>query len=177
MTLEDLAYRICTALDEVRHHVVLSGGSAATVYAPEAYQSKDLDFVSVSYSSLRNPPLAPLEQIGVKAIKNQMYQHPESPCTVEFLPGPLMVGSEQITQFDTLQRGEMKLHILTPTDCIRDRLAWHVAYRDVSAVQQAARVALAIEGRVEFEAIRDWCAREDSALTFRLLLAQMKALR
>ncbi|MFW5697425.1 MAG: hypothetical protein ACOCX1_02565, partial [Fimbriimonadaceae bacterium] len=101
----------------------------------------------------------------------------DCPCTVEFLSGPLMVGSERISTYDTLTNEGLKLHILTPTDCIRDRLAWHVAYGDMSAVEQAARVAVALAKRVNFEEVKAWCQREDSELTYRLLEAQMRRFR
>jgi hypothetical protein len=44
-TLTDIAFAVCTALERAGFVAVLTGGSAATFYAPDAYQSKDLDFV------------------------------------------------------------------------------------------------------------------------------------
>jgi hypothetical protein len=44
-SLSDVGFAVCTALDRVGERAVLCGGSAATYYAPEAYQSRDLDFV------------------------------------------------------------------------------------------------------------------------------------
>jgi hypothetical protein len=44
-TLAEVAFAVCTALERSGFRAVLTGGSAATYYAPEAYQSGDLDFV------------------------------------------------------------------------------------------------------------------------------------
>jgi hypothetical protein len=44
-SLVDVAFAVCTALDRDGITAVLTGGSAATFYAPEAYQSEDADFV------------------------------------------------------------------------------------------------------------------------------------
>lgn len=44
-TIVDVAFAVCTALERAKIIAVLTGGSAATYYAPEAYQSRDLDFV------------------------------------------------------------------------------------------------------------------------------------
>lgn len=44
-SLTDVAFAVCTALHRAGYTSVLTGGSAATFYAPTAYQSKDLDFV------------------------------------------------------------------------------------------------------------------------------------
>ena len=39
-TFTDVAFAVCTALDRAGEHAVLCGGSAATYYAPEAYESE-----------------------------------------------------------------------------------------------------------------------------------------
>jgi hypothetical protein len=44
-TLEDVCFEVCTALDGHSITAVLTGGSAATVYAPDVYTSYDADFV------------------------------------------------------------------------------------------------------------------------------------
>jgi hypothetical protein len=44
-TLTDVAFAVCTALERAGEHAVLCGGSAATSYEPEEYESRDLDFV------------------------------------------------------------------------------------------------------------------------------------
>jgi hypothetical protein len=44
-TLREIALAVGTALDREGVHAVLCGGSAATFYAPQVYQSEDLDFV------------------------------------------------------------------------------------------------------------------------------------
>ena len=44
-TLTDVAFGVCTALERADERAVLCGGSAATFYAPEAYESRDLDFI------------------------------------------------------------------------------------------------------------------------------------
>jgi hypothetical protein len=44
-TLTDVAFIVCTALERAGEPAVLCGGSAATFYAPEKYESRDLDFV------------------------------------------------------------------------------------------------------------------------------------
>jgi hypothetical protein len=44
---EDLAARVCTALRRHGVRVVLSGGGAASIYAPNPYESMDLDFIPI----------------------------------------------------------------------------------------------------------------------------------
>jgi hypothetical protein len=49
-SLEDVCFAACTALERAGTVAVLTGGSAATYYAPEAYQSGDADFI-ITFSS------------------------------------------------------------------------------------------------------------------------------
>ena len=44
-TLTEVAFSVCTALHRAGYTVVMTGGSAATFYAPRAYVSDDIDFV------------------------------------------------------------------------------------------------------------------------------------
>ena len=46
---EQLAALVCTALGRHGVDVVLSGGGAAAIYAPNAYESMDLDFIPIHF--------------------------------------------------------------------------------------------------------------------------------
>jgi hypothetical protein len=120
-TLAEVAFAVCTALDRAGVTAVLTGGSAATVYAPAANQSSDVDFI-ITFGGDGSGDDA-LTALGYLA-KNGAYVHAESPFPIEFPPGPLMVGGDNIVNWSTLRDefGQL-LHILTPTDSCRDRLA------------------------------------------------------
>jgi hypothetical protein len=157
-TLTDVAFAVCTALDQRGITAVLTGGSAATFYAPEAYQSHDLDFVIT---------LRPSAAIGEDALSDlgfqrraDYYVHPAAPFPLEFPPGPLMVGDDLIRTWNTEHRGSEILHILTPTDCCRDRLASFLFWNDFSGLEQAIAVYRARRSEVDLDAIGAWCRRE-----------------
>jgi hypothetical protein len=79
-TLEDVCYEVCTALHNVGTTVVLTGGSAATVYAPESYQSRDADFII----TLHGPEASlVLTALGYE-IRGCVYYHSLSEYTLEF---------------------------------------------------------------------------------------------
>ena len=44
-SLREISFCVCSALDGVGVTAVLTGGSAATIYAPDAIQSFDLDLI------------------------------------------------------------------------------------------------------------------------------------
>jgi hypothetical protein len=117
-----VAFIVCTALAGQDIAAVLTGGSAATVYAPHAYQSRDMDFI-LHWQGKTTGGAAVLNSLGYTE-RGQTWHHSDSPFTLEFPKGPLAVGDDLIKSWDTLHSGELLLHILTPTDCVRDRLMW-----------------------------------------------------
>ena len=99
-SLPDVAFAVCTALHRAGFTVVLTGGSAATFYAPEAYQSKDLDFVVTLKGTAGE---AALLFLGFER-KGDFYVHEHSPLSLDFPPGPLGIGEDLITSWLTVRR-------------------------------------------------------------------------
>jgi hypothetical protein len=157
-SLADVAFAVCTALDAAGVHAVLTGGSAATVWAPDAYQSRDLDFVMVRTKS-SGVGEAALGELGYERAGDH-FEHSKNPLILEFPPGPLAVGGDLIERWTTLRRSARKLRIITPTDCVRDRLAGFLFWNDRGSLAQALGVASAQRRRIRLETIRSWCERE-----------------
>jgi hypothetical protein len=111
-SLIDVAFAVCTALDAVGTRAVLSGGSAATFYAPSAYQSRDCDFIITLGAGGAEASRA-IAELGYTE-KGGIYSHPRNPFTVEFPPGPLTVGGERVSSFETVHRGDQHLYVLAP---------------------------------------------------------------
>jgi len=155
-TLRDVAFAVGTALDREAIHAVLCGGSAATFYAADVYQSEDLDFV-LSFGSDGAGVRRALEALGY-AFENSMFAHPASHFTVEFPKGPLMIGGEVVTSHETVREGEQVVRIVTAADCVRDRLNKYAAWDDFSALRAAVGVALAAE--VDLAEVRAFMERE-----------------
>lgn len=169
-TLKDLAFIVCTALDQSGIKAVLTGGGAATVYAPEAYQSRDLDFILSYQSSIKSGSAKPLIELGFSE-SGGVYRHPSTPFPVEFPPGPLAIGDEIIRSFDTIRDANRVLHILTPTDCVRDRLSWFLYNNDYAGLDQA--VVVAKSQIIDIELVRRWCSVQDETRKFDLFLARL----
>lgn len=164
-SLTEVAFVVCTVLDEVGIVAVLTGGSAATVYAPSAYQSRDLDFVV----ELREGDVdanAKLQALGYRLVGDH-YEHDQNTLLLEFPVGPLMVGGELIQKWDTIRQDSLLLRIITPTDSCRDRLAGFLFWSDRGSLHQALAVAKAQRQRVDFGIIRRWCELEGRMGEFR----------
>ena len=119
-TLPDVCFAVCTALWRSGTVAVLTGGSAATLYAPERYQSHDADFVIMMARDPQGTATA-LADLGFVE-RGGMYHHPDTRYTVEFPPGPLSIGSMIVSDYETIRRGPETLHVLSRTDVVCDRL-------------------------------------------------------
>ena len=168
-TLTQIAFAVCTALDRAGYTAVMTGGSAATFYAPRAYMSDDIDFVLTLRSSGGEDVL---KELGYRR-KHDFYVHAESRFPLEFPPGPLAIGEDQLTRWNTVRRRGQVLYVLTPTDSCRDRLASFLFWNDFSGLEQALAVCRSQRRRVQLKQVRDWCIREGHADKFRLFHARL----
>jgi hypothetical protein len=141
-TLVDVAFAVCTALDRAGTIGVLTGGSAATYYIPERYQSLDVDFVLRIAPQKRVLDEA-MTSIGYHLAPTGMYEHLDTMITVEFPRGPMAIGRDLIQTWSTKYRSDELLHVNTVTDCVRDRFMHFWAWNDRSALD----VALAVAGK------------------------------
>ncbi len=112
-SLVDVAFAVCTALDQSGITAVLTGGSAATYYAPEAYQSMDIDFV-ITFRPEDAMGRDALNTLGFTRTEDY-YLHQKCIYPLEFPPGPLMVGDDHISNWSTYNLDGQILHTLTPT--------------------------------------------------------------
>ena len=164
-SLEDVAFVVCTTLTTCGVTAVLAGGSAATFYAPHAYQSRDLDFIiQFAVSDKRKLGAAALAKLGY-ALEGQTYVHTINQFTVDFPPGPLAIGDDLVRSWSTLHRDQLTLNILSATDCVRDRLLWfYLQGTDRSSLQAA--VGVAQRHPIDLELVRAWSTREGFADKF-----------
>jgi len=63
-----------------------------------------------------------MQEIGFHE-RGRYFKHPESQFIIEFPVGPLAVGSEPVKQIDEIRFSTGVLRLISPTDCVKDRLA------------------------------------------------------
>ena len=166
-SLRDVAFVVCTALHNGGIEAVLTGGSAATVYAPHACQSHDLDFI-ITFHTPQTDAGKILASLGY-SVAGDHYEHANNALVLEFPRGPLAIGRDLVEKWDTLREGSMILHIIRPTDSCRDRLAGFLFWNDRGSLDQAVAVARARRKDVDVKVIRDWCrseGKEDAFVAF-----------
>ena len=171
MSIEELAGWVCETLENAGITTTLTGGACATIWSDGRYVSRDLDFVEegpVPRCQIRNV----LTEIGFRE-KDRYFVHQETEFFVEFPTGPLTVGEERVHTVATRDTGCGCLRLLSPTDCVKDRLAAFFHWNDTMALEQALLVAK--EQRVDIADLRRWANLEgqrEKMSVFEAALAQ-----
>lgn len=161
--LTSVAFKVCSALAEAGIQAILTGGSAAAVYAPEAYQSRDLDFVA-SWVTKQSAFAETLRLLGFFE-NGRIFSHPQTALTLDFPDQELRIGSDFVTRSTTLKRGKLVLNLLTATDSVCDRLASFYWFDDRSALKAA--LAVALNQDIDMDHIADWSRRHEELPKFR----------
>jgi hypothetical protein len=157
-TVEELWRLVAAHLEKRGIGVVLVGGAVASVYTEDAYLSGDLDFVKEDLFVRQEHVDEVMAEIGFQR-KTRHYVHPE--CTqlfVEFVSGPVGIGEDtEIVPREVTQDG-VTIKLLSPTDCVRDRLAGFIYHGGRDQMDQAVLVASAHP--VEWATIEKWARGE-----------------
>lgn len=155
-TEEELWRFVAAHLEKSGIPVVLVGGALVSIYSKGAYRSGDLDFVRTAYFGPEVEEA--MAQIGFRR-EARHYVHPE--CRhlfVDFVSGPIGIGEETDVVPDEVLEAGVRIKLLSPTDCVCDRLASYIHYRVRDALDQAALVARAQP--VDWGKIERWCRGE-----------------
>jgi hypothetical protein len=162
MSVGELAAYISSHLRECAIEVVLSGGSCVMIYSPGKYVSMDLDFIDTRFATQREIKEA-MSVIGFIP-KNRYFKHPETDLLVEFPTGPPAVGKEPIGSINKIEFSTGVLWILSPTDCVKDRLAAYYHWNDLQSLEQAVLVAQSTP--VDLKEIKRWSKAEGKSEVF-----------
>jgi hypothetical protein len=162
MNLGELAAHVCSHLESRGIHVVLSGGACVAIYASDRYVSLDLDFIDRLHTTRRRLKLV-LAEIGF-AERNRYFIHPDTEFFLEFPSGPLAVGNEPVTLIEEIHNETGTLRLISPTDCVKDRLAAFYHWNDLQCLQQAVWVAQ--ERDVDWSEIERWSRQEGETEKF-----------
>ena len=98
-----------------------------------------------------------MEEIGFHE-SHRHYSHPGSGHIVEFPTGPLAVGNEPIREVNELKLETGILKVISPTECVKDRLSWYYHMGDQQCLHQAIQVTQNHD--VDLSEIRRWSHAE-----------------
>lgn len=166
MSLTELAAWVSNHLGKRDISVVLVGGACVSAYSDNRYQTNDLDFVE-RYHTNRNHLKAALAEIGFYE-ENRYFRHSEAAYFLEFPTGPLAIGNSPVGELGQLSTEQGVLILLTPTDCVKDRLCAWYHWNDRQSLRQAVWVA--IKHPLDMDVVRQWSEQEGMADKFNVFL-------
>lgn len=170
---EDLWQFLAWHLQKGGVETVLVGGAVVAIYTDGLYQSGDLDMVPDEFE--RERIVEVLAGIGFEARAGRYFGHPEcGHLLVEFPKGPVELGEEfPVTPAEVLVSGQV-LKILSPTDCVKDRLAGYIHWQTRATFDQAVLVCQKQAKRIDWSALKKWCKGEGALGAFEELKEALK---
>jgi hypothetical protein len=156
-TEEELWRYVASHLKSNGIDTILVGGAVVSIYSEGIYKSGDLDLV---LGSLFTKGLeTAMNQIGFKK-HGRHYVHPDCKHLFVEFPGspPLGIGSDYSIEPVEVINQQVKIKILSPTDCVKDRLASFIFFSDRDGLDQALLVAK--NKSVDMQSIEAWCKKE-----------------
>ena len=170
MTQAELAAYVQSYLRDKGIELVLSGGATVAIYCENRYVSRDLDLINL-YSAKRQVIKRAMEEIGFLEV-GRHFKHPDTEFLVEFPPGPLSVGVEPVGRIDEIQLETGSLKIISPTDCVKDRLSAYYHWGDQQCLLQ---VIMVIEMHpIDIAEVRRWSKVEGKLEEFNRILPRLR---
>ncbi len=174
MGLLELAQYTYGGLKRKGIRVTLSGGACVSIYSDNAYLSGDLDFIRELGGDFEKISRV-MAELGFRR-EGRHFIHPASEFYVEFPAPPLMVGDERpktVREYVfTSELGKQAVRMLSPTDCVKDRLCGFFHWKDKQSLDQAVQVAKAKE--VDRKEIKRWAKQEGMEEKCREFLAALR---
>lgn len=168
-TAEEIAAIVSESLNAAGIEAVLSGGSVVSIYADNEYVSRDLDFVTAEGIK----EIAPImTELGFERTSGRHFTHPKSEFYVEFPSAPLAIGNEPVKSWAQRRTKAGTIQLLTPTQCVMDRLAGYYFWKDHQNLDQAVMVA--VHQPIDIKKIKAWSKREGFLEQFELFVTAIK---
>ena len=158
-TREQLAAIVVTKLQQHGIDATLVGGSVVSIYTANKYASDDLDFIC---SAAHDRIVSGMLELGFNRAAggtSKDFRHPDTRFTVEFPTGPLALGETvPVVPEGRIEVEGVAIKLLSPTQCVMDRLLWFFYCNDRQCLDQAVWVAQSHP--VSMEKLTAWAKRE-----------------
>lgn len=152
--------------------VVLSGGACVSIYSRNRYESMDLDMI---HTSLLKPKRRLIREAMTElgfAENGRYFKHPDTDLFVEFPPGPPAVGGEPVKEIEERCEATGVLKLISPTDCVKDRLTAFYHDGDLQCLDQALLVVE--ENPIDIDEIERWSRGEGKLAEFKAIQMRLK---
>ena len=170
MSMEELAAYVCSELEKEGIETVLSGGSCVEIYSQGKYTSDDIDLIdryNGGHTKIKNIMIS----MGFRE-HNRYFVHNDTSLFLEFPRGPLGVGDAPVYHIAEKEEETGILKLLTPTDCIKDRLAAYFHWDDLQSLEQALWVSEKNEFNID--SVKAWAEHEKESKKFEIFMSRLK---
>ncbi len=134
---------------------VLVGGACVSIYSDNKYISYDIDLITASSIKTMIPIL---EQLGFKNTGGRLFENPNCKFIIDFVAPPVSIGDAPVSEFNYIDTRFGTICLLTPTDCVKDRLAAYFFWNDLQSLDQAVMVA--IRNKIDIQDIKKWAQKQ-----------------
>lgn len=152
--------------------MVLSGGACVSIYSKEKYVSMDLDMIHTSLLKPKRKLIRDAMSELDFAEEGRYFIHPHTDIFIEFPDGPPAVGEEAVKDIHERKESTGVLKIISPTDCVKDRLAGYYHWDDQQCLDQA--ILVAHDNQIDIKEIRRWSIGEGKLDLFKQIREQLE---
>lgn len=170
MSQVELAAYIQGLLQKEGINVVLSGGSAVSFYSSDRYVSNDVDLINAGFAK-RSELRSVMVRIGFEE-NGRYFSNPETQFRVEFPDGPLSVGKEPVKEVREFELATGILRVVSPTDCVKDRLCAFYFWNDQQGLVQAVLVAESQD--VDLKELKRWSKVENKEREYEIFKERLE---
>jgi DNA polymerase III sliding clamp (beta) subunit (PCNA family) len=167
-TAGQLWHYVTWHLEKAGISTVLVGGAAVSVHTGGVHRTTNLDLVPDDFQRGKIPDV--LRRLKFVTRRTRDFVHPECPhLSIRFPMGPVEIDGESPIAPDEIEIEGRRLHLLSPTDCVKDRLASYFHWRSRPFFDQAVLICQHKPGWVDLGQIERWCEAEGTVAIFQEL--------
>lgn len=171
LSLRDFAIYVAALLKKKNIDVILTGGAVVSIYSEGKYVSRDADFLSATdHQSIKDAMLS----AGFKNLGKDFY-HEEFPFTVEFPGSQLIIGDQPMEAEGEVREGTFVLKLLSPTQCVMDRLAAFYHWKDRQSLDQA--ILVASKHPIKMSQVEKWSIAEGMQERYAVFADQLQIMK
>jgi len=151
--MSEVAAIVCSALEAGGHGAALTGGACAAYYSganpPECIELAVSDFSVDDIEGI-------MARLGFRPNGHRSFSSGSCRYSIALTPMPVSIGDDPVGSFASVRTAAGALKLLTPTDCVRQRLSMYYRWGDRKGLEEAVRVARRQRSKVDMESVRRW---------------------
>ena len=167
--IKKLAAIISDHLKKNDIEVVLVGGACVSIYSDNKYLSYDIDLITDSSIKTIIPVLG---ELGFKNTGSRLFENSQCKFLIDFVAPPASIGDERLSEFNYLNTRFGTICLLTPTDCVRDRLAAYFLWNDLQSLDQAVMVAK--RNKIYLSEIKKWAENQGEQEKYKIFVKRLR---